>query len=147
MNPAFQTKYLPNCTVVNLKAAFDNGKKITDSICTWVKKGFVSGLFSSPPLKDFRTNTILAVPQPGKIRICMNVSLPEGSSFKDNIAKHKLEKMRMSSAKNFGYSLLEAGANSIMSKFDFVDENIPATLSDLRLQGFAWLEKYFRKIT
>jgi hypothetical protein len=32
-----------------------------------------------------------------------------------------------------------------MSKFDFVDayKNIPATLSDLRLQGFAWLGKYF----
>jgi hypothetical protein len=74
----------------------------------------------------------------------MNVSLPEGSSFKDNIAKHKLEKMRMSSAKNFGYSILEAGANS-MSKFDFVDayKNITATLSDLRLQGFAWLGRYF----
>jgi hypothetical protein len=143
--PAFQTKYLPSCTVVNSKAAFDNGKEITDSIFPWVKKGFVSGLFSSLTLKDFRTNSILAVLQPGKIRICMNVSLPEGSSFKDNIAKHKLEKMRMSSANNLGYSILEAGANSIMSKFDFVDacKNIPATLSDLRLQGIAWLGKYF----
>jgi hypothetical protein len=57
----------------------------------------------------------------------MNVSLPEGSSFNDNIAKHKLEKMRMSSARSFGYSILEAGANSTMSKFDFVDayKNIP----------------------
>ncbi len=32
-----------------------------------------------------------------------------------------------------------------MSKFDFVDayKNITATLSDLRLQGFAWLGRYF----
>jgi hypothetical protein len=98
--PVFQTKYLPSCTVVNSKA-FDNDKEITDNICTWVKKGIVSRPFSSPPLKNLRTNLILAVLQPGKIRICMNVSLPEGSSCNDNIAKHKLEKMRMSSAKSF----------------------------------------------
>ena len=32
-----------------------------------------------------------------------------------------------------------------MSKFDFVDayKNIPATLADLRLQGFTWLGKFF----
>jgi hypothetical protein len=75
----------------------------------------------------------------------MNVSLPEGFSFNDNIAEYKLEKRKMSQAKNFGFSVLEAGANSIMSKFDFVDayKNIPAALSDLRLQGFTFLGKYF----
>jgi hypothetical protein len=136
--PSFQSSYLPSCTVRNSTAAFENGKEITDSICTWVKKGYVSGPFSSPLLKDFRTNSILAVPQPGKIRICMNISLPEGASFNDNIAKYKLEKMRMSSAKSFEFSILEARKNSVMSKFDFVDayKNIPATLADLRLQGF-----------
>jgi hypothetical protein len=66
--PSFQSSYLPSCTVRNSTAAFENGKEITDSICTWVKKGYVSGPFSSPPLKDFRTNPILAVPQPGKFR-------------------------------------------------------------------------------
>jgi hypothetical protein len=40
---------------------------------------------------------------------------------------------------------LEAGKNSVMSKFDFVDayKNIPATLADLRLQGITWLGKFF----
>jgi hypothetical protein len=108
-------------------------------------KGYVSGPFSSPPLKDFRTNSILAVLQQGKIRICMNISLPEEASFNDNIAKYKLEKIRMSSAKSFGFSILEAGKDSVMSKFDFVDayKNIPATLADLRLLGFTWLGKLF----
>ncbi len=51
----------------------------------------------------------------------------------------------MSSAKSFGFSILEAGKNSVMSKFDLVDayKNIPATLADLRLQGFTWLGKFF----
>ena len=143
--PSFQSSYLPSCVVKNSKAATDNGLYVTDSICTWIKKGFVSGPFSSPPLENFRVNSILAVPQPGKIRICMNISLPEGKSFNDNIAAHKLEKMKMSSARNFGFSILEAGKGAIMSKFDFVDayKNIPAKNSDLRLQGFAWLGKYF----
>ena len=143
--PAFQTNHLPPCTVKNSKAAFENGSHITDSICTWIKRGYVSGPFSSPPLKDFRVNSILAVPQPGKIRICMNVSLPEGNSFNDNIAKHSMEKMHMSSAKSFGFSVLEAGEGACMSKFDFIDayKNVPAAKSDLRLQGFTWLGKYF----
>jgi hypothetical protein len=143
--PSYQSSYLPSCTVKNSKAAIDNGKHVTDSLCTWIKSGYVSGPFSSPPLKNFRVNSILAVPQPGKIRICMNVSLPEGTSFNDNIAKHKMEKMKMSSAKNFGFSVIEAGRGAYMSKFDFVDayKNIPAAKSDLRLQGFTWLGKYF----
>jgi hypothetical protein len=143
--PSFQSIYLPSCVVKNSKAATDNGMYVTDSICTWIKKGFVSGPFSSPLLENFRVNSILAVPQPGKIRICMNISLPEGKSFNDNTAVHKLEKMKMSSARNFGFSILEAGKGAITSKFDFVDayKNIPAMNSDLRQQGFAWLGKYF----
>jgi hypothetical protein len=59
--------------------------------------------FNSPPLKNFRVNSILAVLQLGKSRICINSSLPEGKSFNDNIADHMLEKMRMSSARSFGF--------------------------------------------
>jgi hypothetical protein len=43
----------------------------------------------------------------------------------------------MSSARQFGHMVLEAGRNSIMAKPDIVDayKNIPARLEDLRLQG------------
>jgi len=141
--PAFQKTYLPACVVKNSKAAHENGAEVTDCIASWIKKGFVSGPFDSPPLENFRVNSLLAVPQPGKVRVCLNVSLPEGKSFNDNIGKYDLEKMRMSSARSFSYSILESGPRSCMSKFDCVDayKNVPARQADLRLQGFAWFGK------
>ena len=143
--PSYQLSFLPACSVKNSTAAITHGKYITDNLASWIKKGFVSGPFSSPPLENFRSNSILAVPQPGKVRICMNVSLPEGASFNDNIIPHSLEKIRMTSAKNFSFSILESGKGALMSKFDFIDayKMIPARLQDLRLQGFSWLGKYF----
>jgi len=143
--PSFQNFALPSCTVKNSRAAIVNGKYITDNLASWIKKDFVSGPFSSPPLKNFRSNSILAVPQPGKVRICMNVSLPKGKSFNDNIQKHSLEKVKMTSAKKFGFSILESGQGAIMSKFDFVDayKLIPARQKDIHLQGFSWLGKFF----
>jgi hypothetical protein len=143
--PSFQQKKLGPCQVKNSKAAYENGASVTDTIANWIVKGFVSGPFSFPPFKDFRSNSLLAVAQPDKVRLCLNVSLPENESFNSNIGKYDLEKMQMSSAKNFSHSILECGPKAVMSKFDFVDayKHIPAKTSDLRLQGFEWLGKFF----
>jgi hypothetical protein len=51
----------------NSKAAFNLGQDVTDSIASWIKKGFVAGPFDSPPLPNFRANSILAIPQPNKV--------------------------------------------------------------------------------
>ena len=78
----------------------------------------------------------MAVDQGEKIRPVLNVSLPENASFNDNI-----NYFEMSTARKFGFSLCEAGFFAKMSKFDPVDvyKIIPATIQDLRLQGFCWL--------
>ena len=121
------------------------GKEVTDTIAHWVKSGFAAGPFDSPPLSKFRVNSLAAVPQDGKVRPVINVSEPEGFSFNDNIEKNKLEKVKMTSARNFGYSLKNCGKNAKLSKFDMKDayKQVPCPLSDLRLQGFRWLNKYF----
>jgi hypothetical protein len=51
----------------------------------------------------------------------------------------------MSSARLFGYSMVEAGKNCSIAKHDIVDayKNVPAKIDDLRLQGFSWLGKHF----
>jgi hypothetical protein len=51
----------------------------------------------------------------------------------------------MSSARNFGYSIIEAGPGCLIAKPDIMDayKNMPAKISDLRYQGFMWLGKYF----
>jgi hypothetical protein len=84
---------------------------------------------------------MMAVEQRDKIRIVMNLSGPEGESFNDAINELALEKVSMSSARLFGYSVVECGIGARMWKYDMVDayKTIPAATSDLRLQGFTWL--------
>ncbi len=59
----------------------------------------------------------------------------------DAIDDLALEKVVMSTAKSFGYSVIECGPGARMWKWDLVDayKNIPASLADLCLQAFSWL--------
>ncbi len=65
-------------------------------------------------------------------------------SFNDNVKLCDVEKVHMSSARQFGYALREAGGDATISKFDMKDayKNIPAKLDELRLQGLIWLGKF-----
>jgi hypothetical protein len=136
--PAFQIKPLGSCHVKNSKAATQHGEEVTDTIAVRITKKFVAGPFDTPPLPNFRANSILAIPQTNKTRICINVSLPEGRNLNDNVDNLVLEKITMSSAKNFGFSMVNCGNNCVFAKPDIVDpyKNVPAKLADLHLQGF-----------
>jgi len=147
--PSCQDKSLPGCMVKNAKTSYKNGRIVTDNIGTWCKEGVICGPYDSPPFKKFRSNCLMGIEQNDKIRIVLNVSLPENFSFNSNIKEEKMEKVKMSSARLFGYSVKKAGKNALMSKFDLKDayKNIPCKESDLRLQGFSWLNKYFFECT
>jgi hypothetical protein len=142
---AHQKSALPCVTVKNAKTAVKHGRYITDNVASWVKAGFVAGPFDTPPCSKLRVNAMVAVEPNEKVRPCMNVSLPEGASFNDSVKLCDVEKVHMSSARQFGYALREAGRNATISKFDMKDayKNIPAKLDELRLQGFIWLGKFF----
>jgi hypothetical protein len=88
---------------------------------------------------------MMAVVQKSKTRIIMDLSAPKGTSYNDAINEIALEKVSMSSARLFGYSVQDCGKGAIMWKFDMVDayKTIPAAQRDLRLQGFTWLGKFF----
>ena len=143
--PSYQKKSLPSIWTKNSGSVEKNGPMMTDTIGAWIKKKIVSGPFTGPPMDNFRVNPLMAIIQHGKIRPILNVSEPAGRSFNDNIDKDKLEKVYMSSAKDFGHSLCKAGRSATFSKFDLSDayKNLPAKPEDLRLQGFCWLERYF----
>jgi hypothetical protein len=66
------------------------------------------------------------------------VSLPAGKSFNDNIDVQSLERVKMTSARCFGYAILRAGKDATMLKFDKADayKNVPCRISDLNRQGF-----------
>ena len=142
---AYQKSDLPPITTRNSSSAYENGEILTDTIGTWIKKGFVAGPFETPPMNGFRTNPLAAVVRNNKVRPVLNMSGPKGESFNDNVDKLKLERLHMGTAKQFSYLLRNAGKGAKFSKFDIQDayKLVPAKTGDYRLQGFQWLGRYF----
>jgi hypothetical protein len=62
----FQILLLKSCHVKNSKGALIHGEEVTDTIASWITKKFMAGPFYTPPLPDFRANSILAIPQQNK---------------------------------------------------------------------------------
>ena len=147
--PSHQKTELPPVQCKNSATAFEYGRVLTDTIAQWIVEGFVAGPFQSPPLPKFRSNPLKMVPQHDKVRPVLNVSSPAGYSFNDNVKENGPEKLFMSSARNFSYSILAAGRFSKMTKFDMQNayKIVPCKVKDLRLQGFSWCGKFFVETT
>ena len=95
--------------------------KFTETLASWVEKGFVAGPFFEDPLPDMRLNSVMAEEQKDKIRPVINMSSPKGRSLNDNVNEHRLGRLPMASAKQFGKALIRSGKGSIMSKMDMKD--------------------------
>jgi len=139
------THFLPPLRAKNATSAFVYGKELTDTIASWIDKKFVSGPFDHPPLVNFRSNPLMAVVQPNKVRPVMNLSSPKNFSLNDAIDPAKVPKIYMTTAKEFSFSLLEAGYGAKMAKHDLCNayKIIPTHPSAWRLHGFSWLKKFF----
>jgi hypothetical protein len=142
---AYQKSALPALATQNSPTTYENGEFLTDKFASWILEKFVAGPFDYAPFPGFRCNPLIAIIRNGKIRPVVNMSGPKGYSFNDNLNRKKLEKVYMTTARQFSYCLKEAGKNAIFSKFDLKDayKLVPAKITDLRLQGFTWLGKYF----
>jgi hypothetical protein len=79
--PSYQKEPLEACSVENSLSCYIHGVHITDTIADWIKKDFVAGPYPEIPLLGFRSNSLLAVVQPGKIRPVLNILLPKNDSF------------------------------------------------------------------
>jgi hypothetical protein len=145
--PSAKKNALPACSVRNAYSAIKHGYVMTDTIAEWVKNDYVAGPFVEPPFKNFRSNCLVAIEQPTKVRPVLDISLPKGSSFNDNVNKSKVEKTEMATAQKFAFTLREAGFGAIMSKFDAKDayKMIPAPVKDYPSQGFTWLGRLIEK--
>jgi len=136
---------LPAIRIPNTSSVTEHGAAFTDILGSWIKKKIVAGPFPIPPFPDIRTNSMIAVPQKNKVRMVMNMSGPKDFSFNDAIDEERLEQVHMSTARKYGYSVIDCGSGALMYKWDQEDayKNMPAKLQDLRLQGFTWLGYYF----
>jgi len=143
--PSHQMEDLPGVFVENSTSAFLHGRQVTESVATWISEGYAAGPFVSPPTDQFRVNPLIAVIQPGKVRVVLNVSAPDNMSFNSNVDECETETVKMASAAKFRQVLSECGQDSVMSKQDLkaAYKQLPARIEDLRLQGFYWLGMYF----
>jgi len=143
--PSHQKSSLPGCFVKNSRSALMHGREVTEAIATWLDEGYAAGPFSSPPCSDFRVNPLIAVVQPGKVRVVLNVSAPEDHSFNSEVDEFQTETVKMASAAQFSQNLRDCGTDAVMSKQDLkaAYKQLPAKIVDLRLQGFCWLGKFF----
>ena len=143
--PSYQLSQLKGSMMKNANSASTHGAMFTETLENWIQEGFVAGPFLSPPLPEFRANSLMAIEQKDQVRPVLNMSYPEGSSFNDNLDVDVLPKVKMSSARQFGQSVLRAGKGALMSKMDMRDayKHVPAKVEDFRLQGMQWLGAYF----
>ena len=146
---AHQVEHLPPVICPNNKSLIEAGERVTDELASGIKKGFIAGPFSKPPLKEFRSNTMNAIKQKDKIRLVMDLSRPEGKCYNSNLLPNSSRSVSMSSPRLFSFSLLESGPGAVMSKHDWTDayKNIPVMSKDLRLQGFSWMGKSFVELS
>jgi hypothetical protein len=57
-------RHLKSLTKTNAKSATENGLFITDTIASWIKKGFVMGPYDEePPFEEFRANPLIEIVQ------------------------------------------------------------------------------------
>jgi hypothetical protein len=102
---AYQLYKLPPTDVPNCSSAYEYGQQLTDKIATWVDAGIVKGPFKCPPVPGFRANPLMVVKRGNNFRPIINMSAPKDQSFNDNLDELKIEKVRMSTARDFSYSL------------------------------------------
>ncbi len=114
---------------------------LTDTIAFWVKNKLVAGPFPSVPMKNFRCNPLMAVPQKNKVRPVLNLSAPAGASFNEAVNPDSLQKLGMSSAREFGYEILRAGQGATFAKYNLSDafKIIPGHPSQWRLGYLGFL--------
>ena len=113
---SYQKGPLPPIKTANAKSAYEHGELLTDTIATWIRKGFVAGPFRVPPTPGFRANPLAVVVRNGKIRPILNMSGPIGKSFNDNVDVGKLERLHMGTAKKFSFALKDAGLEAKLCK-------------------------------
>ena len=130
----------------NSPSAYQFGPQVTDAIATWVVKGFAHGPVLPQELpRAAKVNGIMVREKPnGSARIILNLSAPKGRGVNAGIDKDEFA-AKMSSTKQFLGVLERAGRGCRMVKIDWSDayKHCPVAASDLNLQWFEWLGRYF----
>ena len=119
---------------------------IDDYLHTELAKGRVAGPFSSPLLPYLHISRFWVIPtkyQPGKWRLILDLSSPDGHTVNDGIRKVPFTVQYMKIDDIDG--ILQLGRGTLLAKFDVESAYriIPIHLNDRYLLGVQWQANYF----
>ena len=142
-----------NPASVSLKSATQNMPSaslqpsvIDDYLHTELAKGRVAGPFSSPPLLHLHISRFGVIPkkhQPGKWRLILDLSSPDGHSVNDGIRKDPFTVQYMK-VDDIIDGIMSLGRGTLLEKFDVESAyHIPIHPNDHYLLGMQWQGNYF----
>ena len=120
---------------------------IDDYLYTELAKGRVAGPFSSPPLPHLHISRFGVIPkkhQPGKWRLILDLSSPDGHSVNDGIKKDPFTVQYMK-VDDIIDGIMSLGRGTLLAKFDVESAYriIPIHPNDRYLLGMQWQGNYF----
>ena len=137
-------------TSSNAPSAYEHGSKVTDSIVDGIKKKIMIGPMEENeiPFESIKTSGIMVKLKPdNSARIILNMSQGFPYSVNEGIDNDNFE-VYMSSTVRWLRALHLAGQGCYITKMDWkaAYKNLRVQQSDVRLQFFKWLGKYFAEL-
>ena len=126
----------------NIRSAFDHPSVIDAYLQNEVSCGRVAGLFSTPPFTDLHISCFGVVPknnQPGKWRLILDLSSPDGHSVNDGIPKAPFS-IQYVTVDAFINGIMARGHGTLLAKFDVASayRNMAIHPLDRPLLGMKW---------
>ena len=135
----------------NKQSAILHANVIDDYLANEVMLGRVAGPFPSPPLPNLQISSFGVIPkrgQPGKWRLIVDLSSPEGCSVNDGIDPQEftLQYIRLDEVIHM---VARYGPGALMAKFDVeaAYRNIAVHPDDRFLLGMKWRDQYYVDLT
>ena len=137
-------------TSTNAPSAYEHGEKVTDAIVDGLKKGIMIGPMDEDeiPFDSVKVNGIMVKLKPdNSARIILNLSQGSPFSVNDGIDNEQF-KVYMSSTVRWLRALHMAGRGCYMAKLDWkaAYKHLRVKHTDVRLQFFKWLGKFFAEL-
>ena len=152
LQDGFRVGFAPSS--FNLKSSPDNmfsSHLHPDVIDEYLQKevtlGRIAGPFPTPPLPNLHVSRFGVIPkknQPGKWRLILDLSSPEGHSVNDGIPKSPFS-VQYITVDDLIDGIIERGKGTLMAKFDVecAYRNVAVHPEDRYLLGMKWRNAYF----
>ena len=126
----------------NMGSAYQHSEVVDNYLTTECQAGRVLGPFSAPPISRLQTNSFGVIPkrhQPGKWRLILDLSSPDGHSVNDGIGSEACT-LNYISVQDVAGEVARRGRGSLLAKTDVKQayRQIPVHPDDRHLLGMTW---------